>query len=138
MRAVVNTSTIQGLIDRLKNPAPLLAEIGRILSDSTKDRIKNTKTDPNGAQWAPWALGTLIGRTRRGTAGTGLLYESGALYNSIETQINPTSVLVGSSSPYARFLQSGTPHMPARAFLGISTQDQGRIDVVLKKYIQSR
>jgi phage virion morphogenesis protein len=138
VKAVVNTSTIQGLIDRLKNPAPLLAEIGRILQDSTKERIKSTKTDPNGAQWAPWAMSTLLGRTRRGSASTGLLYESGALFNSIETELSPNSVIVGSNSPYGKYLQNGTPHMPARAFVGISTQDRGRIDVVLKKYIQSR
>lgn len=136
----------RGLLRQLQNPQAALDAIGEHLVKSTKARIKTTKQSPNGVPWAPWTLGTLLGRIRDGSASRGLLYNSGRLLNSITYQATPprgsngrfqkSQVVVGSQGvPYAQFLQQGTPNMAARPFIGISKTDQEVITSILRDHI---
>jgi phage virion morphogenesis protein len=137
IKVQVHAEDLETLLDKLKNPKPALQEIGRMLVASTRERIKDTKRSPENRPWAAWSNGTRLARTKRGTAARGLLYESGALLNSIQYQISGKTVIVGSNSPYASFLQDGTDRMPARPFVGISQDDNSRIENILRAHLKT-
>lgn len=99
-----------------------LSNIGAMQVKAAQDRIRSSKTDPNGRPWAPWSMATIKQRTREGNLNRGLLYRSGALIVSIKYKVERGTLSVWSDAPYARFLQFGTPKMRARAFLGFGTQ----------------
>ena len=94
-------TTIEQLIQDLQNPTPLLQRVGAYLKASIQNRITTTKTAPDGTPWAPWAFVTEMARERKGTAGYGLLYDSGALYNSIDYQVVGKQVIAGAGVSYA-------------------------------------
>lgn len=130
---------LTALLNRLKNPGPALDDIGKALVASTQRRLKDTKESPAGVPWAPWTLGTLLGRIKKGNQNRGLLFDSGNLYNSINYQVQGKGVTVGVSNqaPYAVFLQNGTPKMVARPFIGVSKNDQEVIGSILRRHISS-
>jgi len=125
------------MLQRLKDPSSAMAEIGKALVQSTRTRIKSTKTDPDESPWAPWADSTRIARTKDNTASKGLLYKTGELSRSIQAQVTNKQAIVGSDSPYASFLQLGTSDMPARPFIGISQKDKAVINNILLKHLKS-
>lgn len=125
----------QDLIKRLKNPRPLLSEVGDIIKDDVTKRISKTKVSPNGQKWAPWADSTYISRIKDGTAHLGLLNHTGTLLNSIQKTVKSRQVVIDSTAPYAGFLQSGTKNMPARPFIGISQQAEKDISALVHDYL---
>ncbi len=100
-----------------------------------RNRLANTKTTPDGARWAPWSLATLRQRTRDGTAGRGLLYKTGTLFNSITYKITQATLTIISTAPYAKYLQLGTTRMPARPFMGWSVAGVNRVRDLIKSLI---
>lgn len=138
VKSTVTTKQLERLLDKVANPQPLLEEVGKSLQSSTRQRIRDTKVSPNGAAFAPWSFATARARERDGTAGGGILYRSGRLHDAIQYQVNDRQVTVGvdSTAPYAKFLQSGTPRMPARPFIGFSEQDLMMIRRVLKAHLK--
>lgn len=123
------------LIKRLKNPRPLLSEVGDLIREDIQTRIKKTKVDPQGNAWAPWAESTYIARAKEGSAGLGLLYRTGRLYNSLLKDVHSRDVKVYSTAPYARFLNNGTSNMPAREFIGVSAKANADIDKLVRSYM---
>lgn len=99
-----------------------LEQLGAEEVQAVQDRIRTGKTSPEGQAWRPWALATLRQRIREGTTGGGLLYKTGALYNSIKWKITSANLIIYSDSPYAQYHQNGTSRMPARPFMGWSKQ----------------
>ena len=120
MKIETSTSATDELLDRLASKDKLLENIGQFLVTSTRTRIRTTKTSPDGTAWAPWAPSTAAARLK--TGGT-LLYQTGALFNSIKATTDDEFVYVSSELPYAPSLQHGTPKMPARPYLGFSESD---------------
>jgi len=131
-------ASLQQIINSLQNPAPLLDQVGQYLKKSTQERISTTKKSPSDQPWAPWADVTAMAREKKGTAGRGLLFDSGALYDSIDYQVQAKSVIVGAGVSYARFLQAGTFNMPARPFIGFSQQDKTNIHNMVVEYLKTR
>ena len=127
-------------IERLKDPAPALEEIGKILQANTLARIMFTKKGPDNKAWPAWATSTLMARIKKGNAAQGLLYDTGNLARSIKYQVQGKQVVVGSdgSAPYATYLQEGTPNMPARPFIGISRQDQAEIHREMLNFLRGK
>ena len=123
------------LIKRMKNPRPLLSEVGDIIREDIQERIKTTKVDPNGTPWAPWSERTFIARAKEGSAGLGLLYRTGRLYNSLVKDVHSRDVKVYSTAPYAAYLNNGTKNMPARPFIGISEKANKDIDILVRSYL---
>ena len=148
-------------IDGLANaPTEELADgIGRLVVESTRNRIRSTKTSPAGAPW------------KANRAGTSTLYRSGALERSIDYTASADSVVVGSGLVYARIHQDGgtiparkieaknaralafkaggrlvfaksvnIPEvtMPARTYLGLSTKDEADIIRAAEDWIARR
>ena len=82
----------------------LLTEIGGILAESTRERIYETKTSPDGAPWVPNREGTSI-----------LLRTGDHLYGSIAFIATNSEVEVGSNWEYAHVHQFGMTIRPVRA-----------------------
>lgn len=119
-----------------------LRKVGEQEIIAARERIFSTKIDPEGAQWWQWSPSTLASRMRRGTADTGLLYETGHLYNSFRTDINTTSntgvqVIVSNTAKYAFYLQNGTSNMKPRPFFGWTDSSKDRINAILGTYLRN-
>jgi phage virion morphogenesis protein len=141
--------SLQGAVGNLR---PAMAEIGEVLTESTKQRF-STKTGPDGQQWKEnsdftinfihkfdgfeWMKGRddpLIGR-------------SGKLQDQIHYNLIGNDALeVGSPMKYAAMQQFGGtksefPHLfgdiPARPFLGVSDDDKNEIMAILNRHLAS-
>lgn len=142
---VVDTTgldTLNALTSRLgaAETEELLTEIGGILANSTRERITDTKTSPDGAAWPP------------NLRGGSILLESGRhLLDTIAFIASADQVEVGSSWPLAHVHQDGmtiTPKnapalsfmlagrrvfakkvtIPARPFVGFSAEDREKVE----------
>jgi phage gpG-like protein len=125
---------------------PLLSDIGAVLESSTRKRVEETKTSPDGAAWPP------------NRAGTSTLLESGRhLRDSIAFIASPAEVQVGSSWEFAHVHQDGaviTPRaakrlvfmlggqkvfarrvtIPARPFVGFSEEDRQSVELLVTDF----
>ncbi|CAA0101292.1 Uncharacterised protein [Starkeya nomas] len=121
---------------------PLMTDIGGLLESSTRERIEDTKTAPDGTPWAP------------NRAGTSTLLETGRhLRDSVAYIASAGQVEVGAAWEYAHVHQDGavikpkdaarlhfmvgnTPvfarqvTIPARPFVGVSADDEPEIERV--------
>lgn len=104
-------------------PKELLSELGDLEVKRTKQRFKS-KTDPDGNKWVGWDRDTQEERDREGSTAGGLLFDSGALFHSIQYQIKGNKLEVGTPLEYGQYLQDGTLNMPAREFLGFNDRTQ--------------
>ena len=151
---------LQGMLDRAKNPRPVLAEIGEDMAEATKRRFSTAKA-PDGTPWAPNSATTLarysnlFARKKDGTlskkaeakiAGKKpLTGETRALATTINYQItSDNTVGIGSPMVYAAMQQYGGqksdfPHLwgniPARPFLGASEADKTNIADLVRSYM---
>lgn len=125
---------IDGTINKLRQVEPLLQNIMEKEVKAAKNRIKKTKKSPDGTPWAPWSPSTKQARTRKGNAAQGLLYDTGRLHDSFESKVANKSISIWNTAPYAKFLQNGTPKMPAREFLGWSAKTKKDMEELLKAH----
>lgn len=109
-------------------------DIGLIILEDTKTRIKTTKVDPDGKPWAPWATSTAKGRIKKGNAALGLLFDSGNLYDSFFLKTTNDGFQISSLESYAGYLHNGTSKMPPRRIVGLS---KGAIEGI-KKIIETK
>lgn len=127
VNASVDISKLKPVIERKQKAIAhtkrkVLEDIGKEQVQLTQDRIRSSKTDPDGNPWAPWSMATLRSRQRDGTVSRGLLYRTGALLTSIKFTVRDNVLKVFTNIPYGEFLQFGTPKMPARPFIGWGNQ----------------
>ncbi|WP_164273423.1 phage virion morphogenesis protein [Stenotrophomonas sp. B1-1] len=147
---------LQQLIERAGDLGDALGEIGEIVTASTQARF-GQGVDPSGSPWAPLAASTLAQKK-----GPGTLRESLHLQGSIRYQVEGEAVRIGTDVPYAAAHQFGTPAwvirprngkalawpgaahpvkqvnhpgLPARPFLGLSTEDEDNILAMLADYL---
>ena len=132
---------LQNLINRTGNIRPALREIGDALVESTHKRF-GTTTAPDGTQWElNSVLSTLLYKDhdRPLTGETGKLNDQ-ITYNLIGND----TVEIGSTMEYAAMQQFGGtkaefPHLwgdiPARPFLGISSDDEEKILSIIQDYL---
>lgn len=140
--------TAAHMFDQIKaagrNMRPLMAEIGSVLEDSTRQRFR-TQRSPDNIPWAPISQEWREEKAARGFAGS-ILTMRGDLRNSVRFEADAHSASVIASSPYAaihqfggvirprraralrvrgRFVSSVT--MPARPYLGMSDEDRSEV-----------
>lgn len=121
-------------------------EVGAILLARIRRRFLE-ETDPDGKKW-PQSKAAQIRRgggktyryvngTRKGYSGTGTLFETGALFQSIQLgRAVDGEINIGTDIPYAPFLQRGTQRLPARVFLGFGEDDQRFTEQFIQKKIE--
>lgn len=109
---------LQAMAGRTANMQPFFAMLGRLQVEAAQTRITTTKTEPIGSPWLPWSAFTRKEREAKGNAARGLLFDTGTLLNSIHAKPTIYGVEIGTELDYAKDLQEGDLHMPAREFLG--------------------
>ena len=109
-----------------------LRAIGGILESSTRCRIAETKTAPDGKRWQDVSPATAEAKNGRG----GILVDYGNLLASITHEASAKSVITGSVMGYSVYAQEGTKNMPARPFLGLSSQDYQDIDDLMSDWLK--
>lgn len=115
---------IEKTVDKAK--ATGMQSAAQIEIQETRKRIETTKVDPTGKPWAPWAPRT---RKLRAKTGGSLLFVTGKLSRSFYSVVTFKNAIIKSAVKYFRYLQEGTPKMPARPMLGWSEKT---ISTVLK------
>ncbi|CAK7257548.1 MULTISPECIES: phage virion morphogenesis protein [unclassified Shinella] len=90
------------VIARIADPdvPQYLEELGGIVASQTQRRIRSEKTSPGGEAWKP------------NREGTSILFQSGALDDSIHHEVSGRSVEVGSNLVYAGIHQHGGKIIP--------------------------
>ena len=105
------------------NLTPVMQSIGMELESRISGRFES-RTDPSGNAWAPWAQSTVDNYPENGNRR--LLDRYGDMLASLSHQADATSVRVGFGQPYAAFHEWGTEHMPRRGLL-FSDPDAGTL-----------
>lgn len=142
----VNIKEIEALTKKLKGYAltsaqetVLLKSLGVEIETQISERIESTKRDPEGKTWADIADKTRRYLLRHFPSARPPLWRTGKLLDTIESQVSGGVLLTGATKEYAGYLQEGTKRMPARPFIGLSTQDIGDladlIEVWLKEHV---
>ena len=96
------------------NLTPVMQSIGMELESRISGRFES-RTDPSGNAWAPWAQSTVDNYPENGNRR--LLDRYGDMLASLSHQADATSVRVGFGQPYAAFHEWGTEHVPRRGLL---------------------
>lgn len=108
---------------------PLMKGIGAVLENSTRQRFRD-KTDPQANAWAALSPKTVKAKKSRK-----ILVHHGDLMKSITYHASDVGVELGTDRHYGRYHQLGTPHMPARPFLGLSNKDREEINNVVAAFL---
>tara|TARA_R110000796_G_scaffold45616_13_gene110305 strand:- start:10619 stop:11116 length:498 start_codon:yes stop_codon:yes gene_type:complete len=149
MKAVIGAYAAAG-----EDLTPLMDMCGALLEASTKDRIRDTNQSPDGVPWSPSFRSVFDGGK--------ILSDSGRLGDSITHIAGPNSVEVGTNVIYAGIHQTGgiiqakagyalafafpgggfavveDVSIPARPYLGISTEDRGDLTAAVVTYFDSK
>ena len=136
-------AALRQLQNHTANLRPALKEIGEILKESTQKRFVNY-TGPDGVMWEANSEVTYERKAER----SGIpLTDGGTLGESINYQLlGNDGVAIGSPMVYAAMMQNGGTRaefpqlwgdIPARPFLGISTEDESEILSILRSYLES-
>lgn len=109
---------------RMRDLTPVLEGVGAALESNVRNRFES-RTDPDGMPWAPWAQSTRDSYPEGGNRR--LLDRLGDMLNGVSYQLEgDASVRVGFDKEYATYHEWGTEHMPRRGLL-MSDPDQGTL-----------
>lgn len=155
---------LERLAAKAGDPGPMLAEIGEALVETTKQRF-DTSTGPDGSSWdanspqtvLSWmgtksgAIGRHGGLTEKGARYAGArkpLVATGALRDSFRYRIEGNTLLVGTDWHAVDIKSGAAIHqfggqagrggkvtIPARPFLGISSEDRALIERIVLSYL---
>ena len=140
-------SKLAKMLERLRNPQPVLNDIANYMVRVTQNRIVTTKRGPDGSRWADNSELTQYLKGRNSP-----LYASGSLASSIQIiRTDRYGFSVGSRLDYAAPVQEGvsimkgryksskkpSPQIPARPFLGFSEQNKHKISQMIRNYIKT-
>ena len=127
------------------NKRTALIQLAGVVESQTKRRIISEKTDPEGKAWVP--LDNRYAEYRKNTTATrpyannnpnDILRLSGQLVERVGYVVQGSGAYVGVNSPYAATHQFGDDSrgIPARAFLGISDDNEHEITRALNYYLE--
>ncbi|OPY07247.1 MAG: Phage virion morphogenesis family protein [Syntrophaceae bacterium PtaB.Bin095] len=127
------------LARKMGDLSPALRAIGEDLVKSTEARFDSQGPAPDGKPWAALSPATLKRKQH-----SKILTELGHLRGSIRSQLFGThGVAVGTNKVYGAIHQLGGPagrgrkiRIPARPYLGISSEDSERIAGIVTRYLE--
>lgn len=131
----IHSQPVEDLLNRLirqgQNMSPVMGAIGMEIESRVSTRFE-TKTDPNGAPWAPWKPSTVKSYPKKGHKT--LLDRYGDMLASLTHQSDNSSATIGFGQPYAQFHETGTKNMVPRRLLtnGGGSIGSGDEQVVLR------
>lgn len=116
-------------------PRTMRRALGRLVAKTVKrqttDRIRYTRTGPDGRRWKPWSA-SYAATNPRGT----ILHQTGNLLKSIQSRFSDGLVVVSSSMPYAATHQFGSGRTPARPFFGLSTDGAQELSDTVDRWVR--
>ena len=131
---------LNNLLTKSSDLSPAFKDIGEHLIESTQQRFFDQET-PDGEAWEPLSELTLSRKTRTDK----ILTESSTLSDTLNYQLGSDELHFGSPLEYAAMMHFGGTTSPdsmfpnkeisARAFLGISDDDEDEILAILKSYL---
>jgi len=141
MSATIEIGPVVAALNRIANAehASWITAVGEREKALIQERIRTTKQDPDGHDWAPWRPFTKAKREAQGNAGQGLLWDTGELLQS-PTYLTPfgAELEIGTDVDYAKVQQEGIEgHMAARPFIGWSEADQVWLETSLVEHLQT-
>lgn len=115
---------------------PLMDAVGFFLENSIRERFE-TKRDPEGISWEQLKPATVARKQHKnGSIRGGILVDHGDLRKSITYHASTQSVAVGTDRQYGQYHQTGTVHLPARRFLGLSEADKDGINDIIHQFLE--
>lgn len=118
IRVTVDDKAFRGILEQLYRGmgdlTPVMQSIGMELESRISGRFES-RSDPLGRSWAPWAQSTVDSYPEGGNRQ--LLDRYGDMLASLSHQADANSARVGFGQPYAAFHEWGTEHMPRRGVL---------------------
>lgn len=107
---------VKQLQEKLGDMTDVMAGIGMELESRISARFES-RTDPEGDPWEPWAKSTVASYPEDGNKR--LLDRYGDMLASLTHEVTPTSVTIGFGDPTATYHEWGTKHMPRRGMLWV-------------------
>jgi len=123
----------------------LMEGIGAEVAKFSRDRITGRRnTAPDGSQWEPLVLSTILRKKKKGLGHQGTLMERGRLWWNIQAaNATEDTVDVGSDCVYARVHQlggkTGRGHaatIPARPYLGVSRDEEPMLQRWIEMWVK--
>ena len=108
----IESRALQAVLDELirrgQDMSPVLHAIGSTLENRTRARFES-KTDPDGKAWAPWAESTRkqYAKADKGSRKGSLLDRAGHMLDSLSYQVEGDGVRLGVNVPYGAIHQFG-------------------------------
>lgn len=146
---------VRPLLDRLaqaraelNDPTPIHKDIASYMETATRNRFE-TGTAPDGRRWRQKSPTTLAGYLRRGDGNKPrpLIGSTGRLGREIHSVADSEAAEIGSSLIYSGVMQLGAKKasfgrspwgdIPARPFLGISSDDERTIISIVDDHLSS-
>lgn len=132
---------LHALRSKIDDMTPVMDSIGQRMETLVSNRFE-TRTDPMGVPWSPWAESTKASYPEKGHGF--LLDRLGDLLGGISHQANQSSVTYGFDVPYAAYHEFGTDRMPRRGLLTadpeagtLSDSDEAEVLALLSGYLSS-
>lgn len=136
MQVIVNDSALMLSLARLRNPQlkKMLDAVGAVVESQTKRRIQSEKTSPEGNSWEAWS--PAYAKTRH--SNQSLLINTGqrGLLGSITHNVSGTELEVGTNLVYSGVHQYGHGKIPARPYLGVSSENQDELEATVEAYLR--
>jgi phage virion morphogenesis protein len=136
---------VDGLSQQLKKAqlspqdrTQLLKNIGAEVEAQTQERF-DTQEDPEGKHWQDLSEKTKRYYAKHFPGRRNILVGEGGLRDSIESQVSDSwSVLIGATKVYAATHQIGRGGIPARPYLGISSDNAADIALLTRQFLAGR
>ena len=129
--------SLQSRIDRLQNLQPFWQLVGMYVQKQTIKERFDREQSPDGTKWKALAPATVKHRMRRNKSGyMKILQDTGELRRSVTYEAGQSYVRIGSNLKYARTHQFGRGNIPARPFLGITSNERNHIKGMFREYLK--
>lgn len=142
---VDNDRRFRDALDKaISSVSDLRFPMGEISRDIFKNTIKNFILQGNG-KYPPLSVAYAKWK-KKYVPGAPILVLSGKLKASVTGSGSPDSIInigkqslvQGTSTPYARYVQEGTKKMPERKYYFIDEAQAGRLERILSSYVASK
>jgi len=135
IKVTIKSSEVKKLFEKFgfnaQNIRPALIKIGGVL-----ERASENAFDRQGPGWKPLKPAT---KTQKQKAGFGnkILTRQGELANSVSSQIEGSTVFIGTTSEYGGVHQFGFParKIPKREFLIVSEAELRKSNFIISKHL---